>query len=333
MRLRPFVVAALALGLAAPLTATAAPVEMTPHVAGPDREPSSAPDAVVTVLDEARFSFGLKPPTLTRTVAKALPKAPDGAWDRVVLEFTDAPTSDEPWDRVFSVAVGQVELVRGTTPRTTMTIRKDVTEYAALLGQGGRQSFTTHVGTYVGGHDVTVRLEYYDDEPQVVAPAAAVVGAFSAIGIEPEHDDPARRYARGTVRFPTKAPASAVLEMTTSGHLQGGEFWYLPDRGSTTPPVFHVKVDGTEVATAHGLPYVYALAGFEGSNDSTHPLVWWTAQQELDRLGVHTGTGEIPPYRVEVPADVLPLLTGKRTVEVTVDGVGLWITGVSVLLG
>ena len=324
---------ALALGLLAPLAAHAAPPEMTPYVEGPDREPSSAPDATATVLDRAMFSFGLKPPTLTRTVTTRLPKAADGAWDRVILEVTDDPTDDEPWDRVFSVSVGSVELVRGTTPRTTMTIRKDVTEYAALLGRGGAQRFTTHVGTYVGGHAVTVRLEFYDGEAQVRAPRSSVVGAFTTVGIEPDHDDATKHVARAKVRFPAKPPASAVLEMTTSGHLQGGEFWYLPDRGSTTPPVFHVKVDGTEVATAHGLPYVYALAGFEGSNDSTHPLVWWTAQKELDRAGVHTGTGEIPPYRVSVPADLLPLLSGSRTVEVSVDGVGLWITSVSVLTG
>jgi hypothetical protein len=328
--MRRLLLLVLAVGLLTPLTAQAAPPEMTPYVEGPDRAPASAPDAKVTVLDKALFSFGLKPPTLDRTVTARLPRAKDGGWDRVILTFTDTPTDDEPWDRVFSVAVGKVELLRGTTPRADMTITKDVTEYAAVLT--GTQKFTTSVGTYVGGHRVSVSLAFYDGEQQIHAPRAGVVGAFAGTGIEPEHKDVARRTARATVRFPARAPTGATIELTTSGHLQGGEFWYLPDRGSTTPPVFHLKLDGVEVATAHALPYTYALAGFQGANATEHPLMWWTAQKELDALGVHTGTGEIPPYRATLPADVVGRLTGSHTVEVAVDGKGLWISSVSVLL-
>ena len=328
---RTLVVVSLGLLAVFATGAQAAPPEMTPYVQGPDREPASRPDATLTVLDKAPFSFGLQPPTLTRAVKRKLP-APPKAWDRVILEFTDVPTDDEPWDRVFSVAVGSVELIRGTTPRAAMTVRKDVTEYLPLLGRGGTAVFTTHVGTYVGGHAVTVRLEFYAGEQQVHAPATAVVGSFAAVGIEPGHEETKRHTAVARTRFPATAPKAATVELTTSGHLQGGEFWYLPDRGSTTPPVFHVLVDGTEVATAHAAPYVYALAGFEGQNHSIHPAVWWTAQKQLDIAGVHTGVGEIPPYRAELPAASLALLKGSRTVEVRVDGKGLWITSVSFLL-
>ena len=313
--------------------AHAAPPVMTPYVQGPDVEPATPADATVTVLDQAAFSFGLKPPTLTRSVTRRLPAPAKGTeWDRVILELTDVPTADEPWDRVFSVAVGSVELLRGTTPRAAMTVRKDVTEYLPLLGRGGSARFTTHVGTYVGGHEVSVRLEFYAGEQRVTQPAARVVGAFAIAGIEPEHEDVRRHTAVGKTRFPATAPKSAVVELTTSGHLQGGEFWYLPDRGSTTPPVLHLLVDGTEVATAYVAPYVYALAGVEGQNGTVHPLVWWTAHKELDTLGVHTGVGEIPPYRAELPASSLALLTGTRRVEVTVEGKGLWITSVTFLL-
>jgi hypothetical protein len=330
--MRRTLVAALGtLALLAP-AAHAAPAELTPYVQGPDREPASTPDAVVSVLDKALFSFGLKPPTLVRTVARKLP-APKPEWDRVILSFTDVPTDDEPWDRVFSVAVGNVELLRGTTPRTAMTVRKDVTEFLPLLGRGGVAKLTTQVGTYVGGHKVTVRLEYYAGEQRVVAPAGRVVGAFSNVGIEPEHADKARHSAVARTRFPATAPKSGSVELTTSGHLQGGEFWYLPDRGSTTPPVLHLLVDGTEIGTAHAAPYVYALAGFTGQNGTAHPLMWWTAQRALDTAGVHTGVGEIPPYRATLPAESLALLTGSRRVEVRVDGKGLWITSVTFLLG
>jgi hypothetical protein len=327
---RTLVAAAALLSLLAP-AAHAAPPVMTPYVQGPDVEPTSAPDASVTVLDKAAFSFGLKPPTLSRTVARRLP-APATQWDRVILELTDVPSADEPWDRVFSVVVGSVELLRGTTPRAAMTVRKDVTEYLPLLGRGGVARFTTSVGTYVGSHAVSVRLDFYAGEQRITAPATQVVGAFATAGIEPEHADVRRRTAFAKTRFPATAPASATVELTTSGHLQGGEFWYLPDRGSTTPPVLHLLVDGTEVATAYAAPYVYALVGFNGQNGTAHPLLWWTGQKALDGLGVHTGVGEIPPYRAALPASSLALLTGSRRVEVTVDGKGLWITSVTFLL-
>lgn len=332
MRLRALTAAALAGLLVLAPSAHAAPVEMAPYVAGPDREPGVPATATVTVLDKASFHFRENDVVLTRTVRAKLPKPPAGGWSRVLLEITDVPSDDEPWDRVFSVAAGRVELIRGTTPRAAMTLRKDVTEYAAALGSARPVELTTHVGTYVGSHAVTVHLEFYAGVERVYAPARALVGAFATAGVEPEHEDVTRHTAVARTRFPAKAPASARVELTTSGHLQGGEFWYLPDRGSTTPPVFRLLVDGTEIATAHAMPYVYALAGFQGQNTTAHPVVWWTGQRLLDSAGVHTGTGEIPPYRATLPADALPLLTGARSVELTVDGKGLWISSVTFLL-
>ena len=329
---RTLVAAAALLAVLAPVAHAAPPPEMTPYVQGPDVEPATPADATVTVLDRAVFSFGLKPPTLARSVTRRLPPpAKKAGWDRVILELTDVPSADEPWDRVFSVAVGSVELLRGTTPRAAMTVRKDVTEYLPLLGRGGLARFTTSVGTYVGSHEVSVRLEFYDGERRITEPAAQVVGAFSNAGVEPEHEEVSRHTAVAKTRFPAAAPKSATVELTTTGHLQGGEFWYLPDRGSTTPPVLHLLVDGTEIATAHAAPYVYALVGFEGQNGTVHPAVWWTGQKELDTLGVHTGVGEIPPYRAELPAASLALLKGTRKVEVRVEGKGLWITSVTFL--
>jgi hypothetical protein len=331
--LRIALVSALA-GLSVVLgPAQAAPPEMTPYVEGPDQEPTGKPAASVVAMRDSQFYFRDKDVRLTRTAKVRVPRAKDRKpWDRIFLTFTDRPSADEPWDRVFSVAVDGVELIRGTTPRADMTLRKDITEYAPVLAQGRVVDVTVHVGTYVGSHGVDVSFDFYRGEPQVHAPARTVLPAFTTFGVEPEHEDPTRHSAVGRVRFGKKPPAKAVLELTTSGHLQGGEFWYLPDRGSTTPPVFHLLLDGKEVATAHGLPYLYALAGFEGMNDSAHPVMWWTAQREADRAGVHSGTGEIAPYRAELPADTLALLTGSRKVELRVEGKGLWISSVSFLL-
>jgi hypothetical protein len=327
---RRLLLLASSLLLALTVTANAAPAELRPRVEGPDQEPTTQAAAVVSILERSMFSFSFQPPALKRIVTRQLPKAPPGGWDRVMLQYVDEPTEDEPWDRVFSVAVGSVELLRGTTPRTAMKLRKDVTEYVSLLGPGSR-TFTTEVATYTGGHKVSVRLEFYKGESTRFARHTSVVGAFRAVGIEPDHADAARRTANGRVTVP-RGITSAELEVTTSGHLQGGEFWYLPPDGSVTPPVLHVRVDGREVATARAMPYVYALAGLDGANKTVHPVLWWTAQQYLDKAGVHTGVGEIPPYRVSLPADVVAQLRGTHRVQVSVEGRGLWITSLSLLL-
>jgi hypothetical protein len=201
-----------------------------------------------------------------------------------------------------------------------------------------------YMGTYVGSLLGTVRLEFYATEQTerlVRAPAAAVVGGprWHYIG-----GDGAR--ATSTSTFPAEAPATATIELTLSGHGQGGEFWYLEN---PVPRAFHVLVDGTEVAVARALPYVYALAGTgngcangecgcgaygtTSTGQRLHAAAWWTGQQALDVAGVHTGDGEIPPYRVDLDAASLATLTGARTVEVVQEGgSGNWLTSLTFLL-
>lgn len=308
--------------------AYADPATLLPHIAGPDRAPSTTAVATMTVFNKTPFFFAGKGAALERTVKVTVPKV---AWRRAVLEFTDTPSADEPWDRVFAFSISGVEVLRGTTPRADMTVRKDITEYASLLRPGTKVPFTTSIGTYVGSHRVTARIAFYNEAPQ--APAyKQVVPAFKTVGIEPQHEERARHSAKGVARFAKTKPNAAVVELTTSGHLPEGEFWYLPPDGSITPPVLHLRLDGVEVATARAMPYVYALLGFEGANQSLHPPMWWTAQQVLDQAGVHTGVGEIPSYRATLPTDVVAKLAGTRKVEVAVDGKGLWITSVAFLL-
>lgn len=324
--MRRSVAALAALACLAVRPAYAAPATMVPHEAGPDVPATTTPVATVTVFNATPFYFSGKGAALERTVQVKMPKV---TWRRAILEFTDAPSDDDPWDRVFALSAAGVELLRGTTPRATMTLHKDVTEYAALLKPGAKVAFTASVGTYVGTQRVTARIAFYNEMPQ--APAyARVVPAFKTVGIEPTHKDKSRRTATGVARFSRTAPKAAEVELTTTGHTEDGEFWYLS--GDTSPPVLHVRLDGVEIATAYAMPYVYALLGFEGGNGDLHPLMWWTAQQQLDAAGVHTGVGEIPPYRATLPADVVAKLTGNRKVEVSVDGKGLWITSVAFLL-
>ncbi len=337
---RRVVLAAFLAALAGlPLAATAAPAPPMPGAPMPPDEgptlPATTATTVVTVYQNDVWSY-------TEGARRYAFAVPSGEWSRVVLQFTIEPAGD-PWDRLFGVAVAGVEVLRGTTPRVPMTIRQDVTRYAALMPAGATVDTLTMLGTWVGALRATLRVEFYGPaEPTAAAVEGAherVVGAFLWNG----HCANGARLARA-VEFPASPPSSAIVELTTTGH--GGqlfipppgpsnswseEFWYAHSPRLRT---FHVLVDGIEVGEAVAMPYAYALAGFsEGGGGSTNTLVWWTAQRALNLAGVHTGAGEIPPYRIALPPTVLPLLTGQRTVELYAEnGACVWISSVAFLL-
>src|SRR5581483_2993656 len=143
------------------------------------------------------------------------------------------------------------------------------------------------------------------------------------------------------IDFGAGTPASAQIDLFLSGH-SSEEFWYAPTvngNNSALPRIFHVLIDGKEIGKVVGMPYVYALAGFDGSTgDTLHPILWWTLQQALDEVGLHTGVGEIPAYRVVVPSSMLYLLDGVHTVEIVQEhgpadaGIGRWITSVRAMM-
>jgi hypothetical protein len=306
----------------------------------PDIAPETAPDEIVTAFEDETFTF-------TEAVrhheidVPELPEGGTGAWDRVILVFENRQPGD-PFDRVFGVTAGGVELLRGTTPRVDFTMFKDVTELTTLFVPGEPLDVGLLQGTYLGSQISTVRLEFYEDEPtaQYFAPAGTVhpvvtYGSLNGDGCS----------VAGEVDFGAAAPGSAVLDLTISGH-SSEEFWWCAAcnaNNEVDPRQFHVLVDGVELGKVVSLPYVYALAGFEtdaeGNQDPAHGPVWWTAQQALDRAGIHTGVGEIPPFRVEVAAENLGLLEGARTIQVIQEngpenaGVGRWITSLRVLTG
>ena len=185
-------------------------------------------------------------------------------------------------------------------------------------------------GAYQGAQKYTVTFEFHLDEPTapLFTRAKGALGAFAFAYIDGDGKE-----KRAPVTFPKAAPAAAYVDITLSGHSQTGEFWFLPTGGNSPEPrIFHVLVDGVEVGTVVAMPYVYALAGVGGGNNSVHPVAWWTAQQALDVAGVHTGVGEIPPYRIEIAPDQLPLFTGKRVVRVVQENGGpTWVTSLRVV--
>lgn len=328
---RMIVPLALLAALLAPGAATATPAP--PSIEGPDIPTLTAPDEVVVAIAGERFDCAEG--ARTHTIA-----VPSATWDRIILEVTITPDGD-PWDRLFGVAIGGVEVLRGTTPRTAFTLRKDVTEFASLLPPGGTTDVTLYMGSYVGALVGDVTLEFYADEPTgllVLRPAASAAGVVAFGSLNGNGTQLSR-----VVSFGGPAPSGATVELTLSGHGDE-EFWFA---GPRLPRIFHVYVDDVEIATAVAMPYVYAFLGFGNENanipcvgpgtsafgDTVHPVMWWTAHRAADAAGIHTGNGEIPPYRAEVEASALPLLTGSRTVRVVQqNGRSRWVTSLSILL-
>ncbi|HUR68751.1 MAG TPA: hypothetical protein VM370_05845 [Candidatus Thermoplasmatota archaeon] len=338
-----------ALVLTLPLAA-AAPL-LVPQQGDPDLPAVTAPVASVQVFLDERFSFTEGYRTRSMSV-------PDVEYDRVVLTFQSRPQGD-PWDRLTGVAIGGVacpaaepsdtrlagnaatctgvsggvEVLKATTPRADFTLTKDITEYASLLPRGGAQDVSLFLGTWVGAILASVRIDFYVDEPTaalVAPPADAVVAAQRWAYVGGTGSE-----SHTIAHFPAVAAATAHVEVRTSGHGADGEFWYL--NAASAHPVFHVLVDGAEVGLIVPPPYTYALVGFgTGSvvaDTVVNPGMWWTQQRAADVAGVHTGVGEIPAYRAEVDAALLPLLTGDRDVAFVVEsGGGTWVTSVDLLL-
>lgn len=291
-----------------------------PYAGAGEAPPESGPDAPgvnlvaeVLAIDGASWACSQGPRSSVIDV-------PTG-WNRVVAEYRQRPDGD-PWDRLFVVQVNGVEVLRGTTPRTDFTLTKEWTRYASLLPQGGQATVTVDSSAWDCGYPVSqhayLTLRFYDD-PAVPDPAAASVANWGSAAVCGKAKE-----TRG-VQFPATAPARATLEFFASNHAEEEAQFY--------GRYFSVRVDGAEVANFTVLPYTYAILGIYGENDRAHPLMWWTAQRALDHAGVHTGPGEIPPYRVSLNATEAALLTGARDVQVySSTGGCIWFTSASFLL-
>lgn len=293
-----------------------------PVVEGPDLPTATDPVAVIDVFSNERFECTEH--SITKQVA-----IPTG-WNRAFIDVTITPDGD-PWDRLFGASVGGVEVLRGTTPRTAMTVRREITEFAAVFPQGEDAPASLYLGSYVGALLGSVRLSFYADPLVVRTPASTAVGAFTWRRLNGNGSR-----IDSTVTFGPDAPTEAAVDVTMSGH-GSEEFWFL----SALPRAFHVLIDDVEVATIRSMPYVYALLGFGNANantacvgpgtsstgDRVHPVMWWTAQRGLDIAGVHTGTGEIPAFRAAIDDDARWLLSGTRTVSIVQEGGGAtWLT-------
>jgi hypothetical protein len=280
---------------------------------GPDVPTTPFPVATVVVFDNEQYAWTAGERARTIDV-------PTG-WNRVVMTYNERPEGD-PWDRLFVVLFERVEVLRGTTPRTNFTVEKDMTRYASLLPQGGQADVTIDTSSWeIGPQYVTLTLSFYDD--------------ITGVLVEPAWDHAVSAYAnRGLcqnsvisvpVEFPV-ASSKGTLEFFATGHGAEEEQFFSRH--------FDILVDGEPLTSVYVFPYTYAILGFYGGNDAQHPVMWWTGQRALDIAGVHTGPGEIPPYRLQLSAEQLAMLSGASTVEVRAKEVYscLWITSLSFLL-
>jgi hypothetical protein len=294
---------------------------------GPVVPPAALPVATVAAFtDEQWHSSG--------DVRFHAISVPAGPWNRVIMTYTQNPQGD-PWDRLFQAFFGPsttpVEVLRGAAPRSDMTVTRDVTRYASLLPPGG----TAVVGAstsewdeaqYAPGYQhVWVNLSFYEDPAASLSEGAATSvvpvyangGICGSGGVSPP-------LTVSNVAFP--ASPNATLEFYATNH--GGEEGYKLSHS------FDVLVDGHLLTTVYATQYRYAWIGQYGGDETIHPVVWWSAFQALDIVGVHTGVGQIPPYRLALDASQMALLSsGTHTVTVQAHGLYdcVWITSLSFL--
>jgi hypothetical protein len=287
---------------------------------GPDVPPASAPVATVVAIEDEVWhgTEGFRTHTMT------VPAVP---WSRVIMTYRQNPIGD-PWDRLFQVTIAGVEVLRGTTPRSDFTIQKDMTRYATLLPPGARVDVAAATGEYdeapyVGYQHVWVTLDFYAEDastPLVEPRWPFETSVYTSRGMC------ANTLIDVPVTFPAAPWSKGKLEFFATNH--GSEEAQFSSRH------FDVLVDGQLLTTVYTFPYRYAFIGFYGGDTTEHPVMWWSVHHALDIAGVHTGPGEIPPYRLDLNADQLAKLHGAKTVEVRAGNVYncIWITSLNFLL-
>lgn len=294
--------------------------------------PSSAATVTsVSVLSDVLIPWG-------QPSASAAVDFPSGPFSKIEVLLSDRPDNDF-YDRLFGVMVDGVELVRGTTPRADWSTTQDVTRYASLLS--GHRTATVNLLSYQGvGHRVSLQFVFHHG-PAPAGVASSVVSPFSFTYLSPTPDkgcpggntgdiDPsASPVISASAPFTRGAGSSATLVLYLTAH-NCDEFFYTTVRPSPLRTV-HLLIDGVEFTSFQPTPYVYALAGFSSKGQNT--LLWWNAaQKDRERLGIHDGSGVIPPYSITSPA-LNSLPPGPHTLGIRIDnGSSFWVLSAELLL-
>ena len=246
-----------------PVTAAPPPTEPdTAHctVTLADHFPSNTTDASHT---PQQYSGTLTPPA----------DCP-GPWAKVIMTQTIS-VSGRQYDRVGSLQIGGTDVYWGTTEEpsgptpTTYTIKKDLTEYSALLRtpqpyHGGIGNYMSDV--YTGNYVQTVTLTYYRADRAHPAP----VTPDQVVGLGDSGLSPGTPTVHKTLSGLPRNITRAYLEVTLEG-AGCDEQWFddVPDSVSAAYPdaglcghgpyrEADIALDGTPVAAVHTFPYIYS---------------------------------------------------------------------------
>lgn len=306
----------------------------------PEPEPDGKKTVRVTALDDVLIPWGA-------AGAGADVAFPEGTYDKAELVLHDHPDGDA-FDRLLTVEVDGVEMLRVITPRVDYTTRWDVTPYLSLLS-GGTHHVFVHEESYLGrGHVVSV--DFLLHQAKKTPPVATVIEApYNYAGLGPRSGGGCRgnvgdvnpAYAAHideTRSFDVPAADQPVRSATFYGYLTAHgceEFWYSNLRPNPIRKVTF-SIDGVPFADFVPTPYVYAFIGGD-PNDPTWNAIdtaaWNTAQPVLADHGVYTGEGVIPPYVFDVTSQVKGLAAGAHTLSIRVEnGNGVWFFSGQVLI-
>ena len=306
----------------------------------PAPEPDGKKTVRVSALDEVLIPWGA-------AGAGATVAFPEGTYNKAELVLHDHPDGDA-FDRLLTVEVDGVEMLRVITPRVDYTTRWDVTPYLSMLS-GGTHDVFVHEESYLGrGHVVSVDflLHTAKSAPPV---ATAIEAPYDYAGLGPRSGggcagnvgDVNPAYAAHideTRSFSVPATAEPLRSATFYGYLTAHgceEFWYSNVRPNPVRTITF-SIDGAPFAEFVPTPYVYAFVGGD-PNDPTWNAVdsaaWNTAQPVLGDHGVHTGEGVIPPYVFDVTDRVKGLAPGAHDLSIRVEnGNGVWFFSGQVLM-
>lgn len=313
----------------------------TPPLPASEPAPDGKKTVRVPVLDEVLIPWGA--PGAGADVA-----FPEGTYNKAELVLHDHPDGDA-FDRLLTVEVDGVEMLRVITPRVDYSVRWDVTPYLSLLSGGTHRVFV-HEESYLGrGHVVSldVLLHTAKKAPPSMATAIeapynyAPLGPRSGGGCAGNLGDVNPGYAAHIEEarpFTVPATGEKLRSATFYGYLTAHgceEFWYSNLRPSPVRKIT-LGIGGETFADFVPKPYIYAFIGGD-PNDPTWNAIdsaaWNTVQPVLGEHGVHTGEGVIPPYVFDVTDLVRDLGPGTHDLSIRVEnGNGVWFFSGQVLM-
>jgi hypothetical protein len=266
----------------------------SPVIGSPIQRPHTKSCSVTVVQDFPFDAFGK-----VSEVAYAAPKDCPGPWSKVVLEM-DGKVDGAQYDRYGFIHLGQIELLRFTTPEPPhhaiyWQVEKDVTQYSSIFAESKNpQTFITQLDSATteklnGVYRISAKLIFYvaDSKFHAKPQPDTIMAIASDTKNQPyftldSTSKPALLQAQGFLSLPTNI-IHAYLEVFATPH-GNEEFWYLPGGNVAPYREIQIYIDGKLAGIAWPFPYIYT-GGF-----NPH---FWTPITAIDALN-------IPPYKIDL---------------------------------